>query len=64
MPISIADPRGTALVVHVERFDARGRFLVLMCARPQSNQQRLNALTMLQFPISVFVESGPIAISC
>jgi hypothetical protein len=58
---SVSDPRGTALVVHFERFSVGGRSRI--CARPQSKHRRLNALTMEQFPFSVYVESGSIAIS-
>ena len=60
-PLSISDPRGAALVVHIERFNAGGRLII--GALPQAKHQRLNALTMLQFPFSVFVETGSIAIS-
>ena len=60
-PLSISDPRGTALVVHIQGLNTGGRLLI--GALPQSKLQRLNALTMVQFPFSVFVETGSIAIS-
>ena len=59
---SISGPGGTALVVHIERINAGGH--VFSRALPQSKHQRLNALTMKQFPFSFFVVSGSIAISC
>ena len=59
---SISDPRRPALVVHIERIDP-GRGL-LSHVLPQSKPQGLDALTMLQFPRPVFVESCSIAISC
>jgi hypothetical protein len=47
--------------VHIERFNAGGRLLDR--APPQSKRQRLNALSMEQFPFSVCLESSSIAIS-
>jgi hypothetical protein len=58
--ISVSDPRGTAFVVHVERCNPHGRRLIR--ALPHSKHQRPNALSMVQFPLSVFLESGSIAI--
>jgi hypothetical protein len=46
--------------VHVERCNPHGRRLIR--ALPHSKHQRPNALSMVQFPLSVFLESGSIAI--
>lgn len=58
---SIADSSRTALGVHVDRLDARGR--VLIRALPQCHLERLDTLTMLEFAFSIFVESSSIAIA-
>jgi hypothetical protein len=59
---SISEPHRTALVLHVERGDARRPFLSSVCAH--SPHERQNPLTMMQFPSSILVESGSISISC
>jgi hypothetical protein len=58
---SVADSRGTTFIVHVERSLARRCWL--RRAIPQRKPQRLNALTVVQFPLSVLLESRSIAVS-
>jgi hypothetical protein len=58
---SVADSRGTALVVHVEGCHARRCLLIR--AIPQPKRQRANALTAQEFALPVLVESCSIAIS-